>query len=209
MLATGVAKSAQDFLGSIQALLKPRRFFGAKLSLAPTCESTLRTSSHRRAFNMKVESMIGTSVPGLTAEESPGNPAEVPSVARGMPSTSPIRKDRFIVLAEDPALASRSLRAQVRPTLVFFIENPVGVFTLPLSACPATRSRLSVPAMRYHGVRCRILCHWSQLDLTHARLFRVSVSSSNRDWVFSFDTIFPSGTTFGSFRGRGLQGPSK
>lgn len=72
--------------------------------------------------------MIGTCVPGLTADETPGNSAEVvPSAAHGVPSTSPSRKDRFIVLAEDPALGSRSLRAQVRLTLVFCIRNPAGV----------------------------------------------------------------------------------
>lgn len=73
--------------------------------------------------------MIGTSVPGLIADETPTNSAEVPYTAQAVPSTSPSRKDRFIVLAEDPALASRSLRAQVRRTLVLCIQNSTGVYT--------------------------------------------------------------------------------
>ena len=73
----------------------------------------------------KVESMIGISVPGLSASESPRNAAEVLHAGQGAaPSTGPNHKDRFIVLGEDPSLASRTLREQVSPTFLRCAPTP-------------------------------------------------------------------------------------
>ncbi|CAM9958842.1 unnamed protein product [Scytosiphon promiscuus] len=57
----------------------------------------------------RVESVIGTSVPGLAADGHSAGPV----AAGGAPSSGTGRKDRFIVLDEDPVLASRTIQEQV------------------------------------------------------------------------------------------------
>lgn len=150
MLATGVSKSAQDVHEVSRPCLN-LTMFGAQ-SLEHKASTFLQhnplrihspTFPRRRTSNTKVETMIGTGVSGLTANEMPGDFAEVPSAAQGVPSTSPSQKDRFIVLAEDPALASRSLRAQVRRTLAFCIQNPAGAHPPAFRAFRAPKAAFS------------------------------------------------------------------
>lgn len=73
--------------------------------------------------------MIGTRVPGLAVDENPVESLEGPPAARG-PLTGPNQKNRFIVLPEDPVLASRTLRGQVRSTssVVTRPSTPVHVY---------------------------------------------------------------------------------
>lgn len=105
--------------------------------------------------DIQVESMIGTRVPGLAVDENPVESLEGPPAARG-PSTGPNKKNRFIVLPEDPVLATRTLRGQVRSTcsVVARPSIPVHVFIsrLPLAS---TRSRRNQRRTWLHD--CHIL----------------------------------------------------
>ncbi|CAM9112102.1 unnamed protein product [Ectocarpus sp. 12 AP-2014] len=76
---------------------------------SPSSRSTAAGASPRS----RVESMIGTRVPGLAVDENQVESLEGPPAARG-PLTGPNQKNRFIVLPEDPLLASRTLQGQVQ-----------------------------------------------------------------------------------------------
>eukprot|EP00903_Cladosiphon_okamuranus_P017455 g16077.t1 len=151
----------------------------------------------------RVESMIGTSVPGLTADETPGSSAQVPSAGQGVPSTAPNRKDRFIVLDEDPVLASRSLQAQVQR-----LESAVTeVFKAP-------RNRLSRAVA---NVTCARLCPSSEggaadLIRTRAAARAAAAASGGAPPLVSmracmcFQDKLPAGCVDGSARDAGDNG---
>eukprot|EP00752_Nemacystus_decipiens_P013482 g11941.t1 len=151
----------------------------------------------------RVETMIGTSVPGLAADKTEENPAQGPPAAQGVRSSSPIRKDRFIVLAEDPALSSRSLRAQVQ-----LLEASVAkVFKAP-------RNRLSRAVA---NVTCARICPSSEggaadLMRTRAAARAAAAASGGAPPLVSmracmcFQDKLPVGCSDGSAQGEGDNG---